>query len=272
MAETVVWNKKLLVASLILAGFAAAMFYLYDSAQKAKLRGDVVQILQWKRDLASGEEISEADIAVINTNTSAMNVKDILRKKNKPLVTGGKYVSRPVRRGDPVYYKDILGGTTGTPADDISKGMRGFTLRVDPNYTPGDMLRVGGRVDVLGMVRLKGKPAKTFTLVQNLRVLAVGGKGQKPEESFGRKRGRGYDPGMRVYRSVTVEVSPTLAEQLIDLMPRIMGKVCLTVRNPADAPKPDDFRGPNPKCFKGINPKIVSILSQPLPGKITGNQ
>ena len=263
MAETVVWNKKLLVASLILGGFAVAMFLLYDSVQKKKLSGDVVQILQWKRDLAAGEEIGDADITVVNINASAMDLTPVLRKENKIVVIGG-HVNRAVRRGDPIYYKDILGGTTRTPADDISKGMRGFTLRVDPNYTPGDMLRVGGRVDVLGMVRLKGKPAKTYTLVQNLRVMAIGGKGAKPEEPFGSKRGRRYDPGMRVYRSVTVEVSPALAEQLVDLMPRILGKVWLTVRNPTDAPKKTDF--------KGINPKVESILSQPLPEKEFGNQ
>ncbi len=269
MAETVVWNKKLLIASLILAGFAVAIFLLYDSAQKKKLGGDVVQILQWRRDLAGGDEISEADIAVVNINSSAMNLKGILRKGSESVVIGG-HVNRPVRRSNPVYYSDITGTLSGTPADSIAKGMRGFTLRVDPNYTPGDMIRVGGRVDVLGMVRLKGRSAKTYTLVQNLRVLAVGGRGPKPEESFGRKRGRPYDPGMRVYRSVTVEVKPELAEQLVDLMPRILGKVWLTVRNPADAPKEEDFRGPAPKCFKGINPKVESVLSQPLPERTIG--
>ena len=263
MAETVVWNKKLLVASLILGGFAVAMFLLYDWAQKTKLSGEVVWILQWKRDLASGAEIGEADIAVVKTSTSAMNLKGVLRKENKSVVIDG-HVNRLVRRGNPIYYSDITETHSGTSADAISKGMRGFTLRVDPNYTPGDMLRVGGRVDVLGMVRLKGKPAKTYTLVQNLRVMAIGGKGAKPEEPFGSKRGRRYDPGMRVYRSVTVEVSPALAEQLVDLMPRILGKVWLTVRNPTDAPKKTDF--------KGINPKVESILSQPLPEKEFGNQ
>lgn len=262
MAETVVWNKKLLVASLILAGFAVAMFYLYDLAQKKKLSGETVQVLQWKRSLAAGEEIGDEDVGPMVVSSSAKDLKGVIRWKNKSIVLGGRRVNRPVSRGDRVYYNDIVGASVRTPADDITPGMRGLTLRVDPNYTPGDMLRVGGRVDVMGMVRLKGKTAKTYTLVQNLRVLAIGGKAKKPEEAFESKRGRGYSAGMSVYRSVTVEVSPALAEQLADLMPRIIGKVWLTVRNPTDLPK----RG----SYTGINPKVESVLSQPLSKKTVG--
>ncbi|MCD4699170.1 MAG: Flp pilus assembly protein CpaB [Phycisphaerae bacterium] len=262
MAETVVWNKKLLVASLILAGFAVAMFYLYDSSQKKKLSGETVQVLQWKRSLTAGEEIGDEDIGPMTSSSSPKNLKGVITWENKSIVLGGRRVNRSVSRGDRVYYNDIVGASAKTPADDITQGMRGFTLKVDPNYTPGDMLRIGGRVDVMGMVRLKGKPAKTYTLVQNLRVLAIGGKARKPEESLGSKRGREYSSGIRVYRSVTVEVPPELAEQLVDLMPRIMGKVWLTVRNPTDMPE----RG----SYTGINPKVESVLSQPLPSKTTG--
>ncbi|MDY7009480.1 MAG: Flp pilus assembly protein CpaB [Planctomycetota bacterium] len=262
MAETVVWNKKLLVASLILAGFAVVMFYLYDKAQKNKLKGETVQVLQWKRSLTAGEEIGEEDVGPIDASLSSKDLKGVIRWENKSIVLGGRRVNRSVSKGDRVYYNDIVGASEKTPADEITPGMRGFTLQVDPNYTPGDMLRVGGRVDVMGMVRLKGKPAKTYTLVQNLRVLAIGGKARKTEESLGSKRERQYNSGISVYRSVTVEVSPTLAEQLVDLMPRIMGKVWLTVRNPTDMPG----RG----SYTGINPQVESVLSQPLPNKTIG--
>ncbi len=260
MGETVVWNKKLLVASLILAGFAVAMFYLYDNAQKNKLKGETVQVVQWKRSLSTGEEIADDDIGSMIASASAKDLKGVVRWEDRNLLLGGKRVNRPVSRGDRVYYNDIVGASERTPADVITLGMRGFTLPVDPNNTPGDMLRVGGRVDVLGMVQLKGQPAKTYTLVQNLRVLAVGGKVQNPEESI--KSGR--TSGIRVYRSVTVEVSPALAEQLVDLWPRIQGKVWLTVRNPTEMPEKGSYTG--------INPKIESILSQPMPEKRIGNR
>jgi Flp pilus assembly protein CpaB len=175
----------------------------------------------------------------------------------------GKHVSRSVERKNKVYYKDILERSGGTPADDITKGMRGLSLRVDPNYTPGNILRVGGRIDILGRVSPIGKPAKTYTLVRNLRVLGVGGHGEKTEESIGSKRRRGYNPGIRVYRSVTVEVSPELAEQMVDLLGRVQGKIWLTVRNPSDAPKR--------KSETGINSEVLSVLSQPTKKKKIGN-
>lgn len=254
MGETVVWNKKLLVASLILAAFAVAMFYLYDAAQKKKLSGETVQVVQWKRSLATGEEIADDDIGPMIASSSVKDLQGVIRWENRSIVLGKRRVNRSVSRGDRVYYNDIVGASEKTPADDITPGMRGFTLGVDPNYTPGDMLRVGGRVDVLGMVQLKGQPAKTYTLVQNLRVLAVGGK-VKSEESIESRR----TSGIRVYRSVTVEVSPALAEQLVDLWPRIQGKVWMTVRNPTEMPEKGSYTG--------INPKIESILSQPMPEK-----
>ncbi len=258
MSETIVWNKKLLVVSLILAVLAVAMFYIYIHAQETKLRGETVEILQWSRSLKIGDEISAADTTVARANSSTTNLKGVLRKASKDEFVG-KHVSRSVSRGDKVYYKDILESSSGTAADDITPGMRGFTLRVDPNYTPGDILRVGGRMDILGRVHPKGKPEKTYTLVRNLRVLAVGGHGEKPEESFKSKRRRRYNPGIRVYRSVTVEVSPELAEQLVDLLDRVKGKVWLIVRNPGDAPKR--------KSETGINSEVLSVLSQPMTEK-----
>ncbi len=266
MAENTVLNKKLMIVSLILAVLAVALFYLRDASQRKKYQGDVVQILQWRRDLGSGAEISELDTSPVDTKSSLMNLKDVVRNDNKSMVTGQNVIRR-VYKGDPVYYNDFLETARGTPADKITPGLRGFTLRVDPNYTPGDMLRVGGRVDVLGMVRLKNKPEKTYTLVQNLRVLVIGGRGPRDDEPLMSKKGRRHDPGMRVYRSITVEVKPKLAEQLADLLPRVLGKVWLTVRNPSDAPKPK--KGIYEDYMKGraINPDVMSILNQPLPDK-----
>ncbi|MCK4624086.1 MAG: Flp pilus assembly protein CpaB [Phycisphaerae bacterium] len=254
MPETIVWNKKLLVVSLMLAVLAVAMFYLYISAQEKKLRGDTVEILQWSRSLNVGDKISAADTTVARANSATTVLKGVLRKASKDEFIG-KHVSRNVSRGDKVYYKDILESSSGTPADKITPGMRGLSLRVDPNYTPGNILRVGGRIDILGRVSPRGKLAKTYTLVRNLRVLAVGGHGENTQESIGSKRRRKYNPGIRVYRSVTVEVSPELAEQLVDLLSRVQGKIWLTVRNPGDAPKR--------KSETGINSEVLSVLSLP---------
>lgn len=259
MPETIVWNKKLLVVSLILAVLAVAMFYLYIHAQEKKLLGETVEILQWSRPLNNGDEISEADTVVVRVDSSKMNVKGVLRKKNKDVLVG-KHVSRNVGRGDNVYYnKDVLGSGSGTPAERITHGMRGLTLKVDPNYTPGNILRVGGRIDILGRVSPKNKPTHTYTLVRNLRVLGVGGYGHEAEGSTGPKRRRGSNQGIRVYRSVTVEVSPKLAEQMVDLLGRVQGKIWLTVRNPGDAPKE--------KSETGINREVLSVLNQPPPKK-----
>ena len=259
MAETIVWNKKLLIVSLILGVLAVVVYYLHEWSLQKRLRGETVRVLKWNRDMAAGEEVVEADFSIVDVSSSIANQVEGLVKENDKAFLIGAHLNRNVRKGDFVRYKDILESRVRTPDQDITLGMRALTIPIDPNYSPGEVIRVGSRVDLLGVVALKGKPPRAYTLVKNLRVLAVGGVSEKPQPLSVTGKARRYGATRRVYRSVTVEVKPELAEKLVDLLLRIRGKVWVVVRNPAEPLKPNDF--------KGINPEVEPILSQPLPSK-----
>jgi len=259
MAETVVWNKKLLIVAVVLGALAVVVYYAHDWSLRKRLRGETVRVLKWNRDMASGEEIAEADFSVVEVSTSLMNrLEGVVKESDMTFLTGA-HLNRNVRKGDFVRYRDVLESQSRLPDQDITPGMRAFTIPVDPNYSPGEMLRVGGRVDLIGVVSLKNKPPRAYTLVKNLRVLAVGGVSEKPQSISISGTAKRYRTSRRVYRSITVEVPPQLAEKLTDLLLRIRGKVWVVVRNPTESLKPTDF--------KGINPQLEPILSQPLPSR-----
>ena len=254
MAEEVVRSKKLLVTALIMGMTAVALFYLYTYVQEKRRLGDEVRVLKWARDIDRGEEIIGADVVDVPIRKQLLErLEGVMQLDDRDsLIAPGTRVNRRVRKHDFVRFKDVLETLSGRPSENITHGMVAITLAVDPYHTPGDLLRVNDRVDVIGLVSVRGRP-KAHTLIQNLRVLVIGGSSANPEA-----QGMGRRPmkSMRVYRAVTVEVYPDVAVQLADLMPRIQGKLFLTVRNPTDTRTQHDNK---------LNPEILPVLEQPLP-------
>jgi Flp pilus assembly protein CpaB len=251
MAEQVVWNKKLLVVSLLLGIVAAGLFYAYDTIQQRRARGEIVQVLRWESDLKAGTVVSSEDVQAIDLPAGRSSLEGVARPDELPLIEGQPLI-RSVKANSMVYLSDVDDRRQTRPSHAISEGMRGFPLRVDPNYTPGQMVQVNDRVDVLGVVPVQGRP-RPYLLVENLRVTGVGGRSPKPDEDFAADPG---DPGARIYRSVVVEVSPEVATQLANLLLRVQGKVWLLVRHPTDMES--QFSG-------RINPELRSLLGEPLP-------
>ena len=254
MPEQVVWNKKLLMISSALGLVAMVLFFVYDVAQQRKREGTLAQVLRWTRDMQPGDAIQREDIEAIEVRREMvrqMGETLILQSdRDAGLVAPGEKVRRAVRRNDFVRSEDVRNMGVQDPAEKIETGKRAIVLRVDPYYAPGDVLAPNGRVDVLGMM---GNPPKTYTLIQNLKVLGVGGRSEERVENDLSEKRRA-DPGQRVYRSVLVEMSPTVAEKWLDLEARLHGTLRLLVRNPTDRPDPR-------KGFDNvINPEVVKLM------------
>lgn len=246
-------NKKLLVIALISGLVAVGLFLAYDSAKEKQLTGDTVTVLKWTRDMNSGEEVSANDWVEVDVRRKEYNSK-MLTKDDRQLVSPGAKVNRKVSRDEYIHFSQLTGIEREGPSANIRKGWLAVSLPVDPYYTPGGLLQVGDRADLIGLISVKGKPAKAYVLIQNLRVVAVGGRGENPDDRFGASPSK--DSSARVYRSFTVEVKPEVAVQLADLMPRIDGKLWLAVRNPTDKDAQFDNR---------LNPEVEAVLATALP-------
>ena len=259
--EEVVWNKTLLVVSVLLGLLAAGLFYAYDWRMKKKLTGETVTVLRWKRSLHRGDLVALSDIEEVTLRKQiAGELKGVVTLKDRTLLEGGNVrLARDVRKYDFVLLNDILGTTLDSPSRGIGEGMRAVTLRVDPNMTPGDMLRVNDRVDVVSLVSFPGRPLRAYVILKNVRVKGIGGRSANPEERVARGTAAGrYRPSMRTYRSITVEVKSETVQQLAELLPRLRGKLIVALR-----PLPKDQLA----AEEGgeLNPELLPLLKQPLP-------
>jgi Flp pilus assembly protein CpaB len=257
MAEGVS-NKKLMVVALVLGVLAVILFYAYDSLKESRFRGERVRVLRWARDLRAGDPVTGGDILDFEISATAVKALEgvIKAQERGSLFSKDTTVTRGVTKNDFVRYTDILGTAGNRPSDDITEGMLGVALPVDPVFTPGELLRVNDRVDLIGMLSLKGKPAEAYTLIENLRVVGVGGRAGSPEEDLGGHTGRRAEMGLRVYRSITVEVTPEVARQLAGIIPRVQGRIWPALRNPRYRKATFDNR---------LNPEVLEVIKQPLP-------
>ncbi len=259
--EELVWNKTLLVVSVLLGLLAAGLFYAYDWRMRKKLTGDVVTVLRWKRSLRRGDLVALSDIEEVTLRKQiAGELRGVITRRDRTLLEGGNvHLARDVRKYDFVLLNDILGAPLDSPSRDLGEGMRAVTLRVDPNMTPGDMLRVNDRVDVVSLVSFPGRPLRSYVILENVRVKGIGGRSANPEDQpAGAARARGYRPSMRTYRSITVEVKRKTVQQLAQLLPRLRGKLIVALR-----PLPKGELGA--EAGGELNPELLPLLKQPLP-------
>jgi Flp pilus assembly protein CpaB len=250
-------NKKLLVAALITGAVAMGLFYAYDTMKERQYTGDRVTVLKWTRDLNAGDEIAAADVAEAEVARSEFRtLGQVLTQTDRNLVSPGKRVNRRVSRDDYISYAQLVGGGQESPSANIQKGKLGISIAVDPYFTPGSLLQVGDRADLIGLISVAGKPPRAYMLIQNLRVVGIGGRGESPDEKLAASANR-PNAAATMYRSFTVEVTEPVALKLAELLPRVQGKLWLAVRNPTDT---------DAKYDNVINGDVEKLLSTPFLG------
>ena len=256
MAETVVWNKKLLVASLALGLAAAILFYASESIEDARARKNVFRVLAWKANRQAGDEVSDKDLEVVTIPRESY-VTGVARDSidDRSLVVN-KRLLRDVQRGNWVRFSDVLRRSAASRTQQPRKGYVGFTLPVDPNQAPRELYR-GDKVALIGLVSVGGKPPDSYVLIDNVRVLGP------PEDSTmsqtgQRGSGRGLEQPFRVQRSLMLEVDVDTAKDLVKLLVRLYdGKIRVVLRSS------DELA--NPSTDAKIDVRLQKLLKEPLP-------
>jgi Flp pilus assembly protein CpaB len=239
----------------VVFGLAAA-WLVFDYGQSLKREEAGVAYLQLKPsvDVASNSPVpAEALGSVVlpeaYADMSGFAIPDNLQNRTW---LAGRDATRDIAGGSLLLYEHFSEAPTETFSGGISPGYRAMSLSVGPDTAVSFFIQPGSRVDIIGAFKtveyrnidmpdhLKNNPnidpteASTpvpmesyvaRTLAQNVRVLAVGGADSQ----------RGYqqisDGG---YGTITVEVTPRQAEELVFAMPQLEGKLSAVLRNPAD--------------------------------------
>ena len=140
-----------------------------------------------------------------------------------PQQIAGRVLLVPVSSGEPVLAHDLAAAGSGSGlAASIPDGLRALSLRADESISVSGFVLPGSSVDVLVTYRSESEAAfVTSTVLQNVRVLAIGEKNEG-----------GTDTKLRSGDPVTLLVSPEQAAKLA--VASSLGKVTFSLRNGAD--------------------------------------
>lgn len=141
----------------------------------------------------------------------------------------GTVVRYPITAGEPVTQGSLVKpGDRGFLAAALGPGMRAITVPVSAKTGVGGFVFPGDRVDLVLTQTIKGEgePLRASeTILQNLRVLAT-------DQSTTQETGEDGKTVVRAFRTVTLEVTPRIAEKVA--VADTIGEISLSLRSIAD--------------------------------------
>lgn len=217
-------NPRMLALGMaVFCGLGAA--YLAMNYKQGKQGPKMVEVLRTKSKVPFREKISDPQkyfevVAVPELNLpskiliSFEQVKD--KSLNKNLVEQS------------FVTEDDLGANQNSLTDQLDKGKRLFGLTVNAESLAGGFILPGSTVDLIGTKRLANNNTETQTVLENIRVMAVGDKSTINEK-------QGDVRHSIIETTVTLEVTPEEAQILA--MWKSVGEIKLSARAKDDTVK-----------------------------------
>jgi len=208
----------------VFCGLAAA--YLAMTYNKGNQGPKMVEVLRTKSKVPFREKISDPQkyfdlIAVPELNLPPKILKSFEQVKDKSL-------NKTLTDQSFVTEDDLLGANQHYLTDQLDKGKRLFGLTVNAESLAGGFILPGSTVDLIGTKRLANNNIETQTVLENIRVMAVGDKSTINEK-------QGDVRHSIVENTVTLEVSPEEAQVLA--MWKSVGEIKLSARAKDDNDK-----------------------------------
>ena len=218
-------NPRMLALGMaVFCGLAAA--YLAMTYNKGNQGPKMVEVLRTKSKVPFREKISDPQkyfdlIAVPELNLPSKILKSFEQVKDKSL-------NKTLTDQSFVTEDDLLGANQHYLTDQLDKGKRLFGLTVNAESLAGGFILPGSTVDLIGTKRLANNNIETQTVLENIRVMAVGDKSTINEK-------QGDVRHSIVENTVTLEVSPEEAQILA--MWKSVGEIKLSARAKDDNDK-----------------------------------
>jgi hypothetical protein len=231
-------NKKLLLVAILLGVIVAIVYNVHigkvrDAASKTG--GAKLRLL---RDIRAGQKLKIDDVEQVTIPASAVDLlKDVVDGSDDRLDDIRRMpptLNQAVSKGNWLRYEYLPTGAGGGPAAAIGKKHAAVALPVDERVVPGDILRVGGYVNLLAQLPDARGNYNTYRVVEGLLVHSIQGEG--PIENPG---GVGaVSPSRSTYRTITVQAPLDLSLQLKNIESHARRNVfSVEVINPNDRPE-----------------------------------
>jgi hypothetical protein len=225
-------NKGMLLIALALGAIVVVVYNVHVNRIREEGRGRTVKLLRFTHDRNADEVIRQTDLEAVPVDKGTQDSLGSVIPADDISFAVGQKLNQGVLVGQWLRYGHIGQTDPTQPSALIHKGMVGRPVPLDPQLVPGDILRVGDRVNLLGSLSMGGKPQSIYRIVAGVRVRAIGGRG--PRDTEGPARPGAPDAGMRAYRSITVEVAPDVSLQLATILSYVQGGLTVELLNPAE--------------------------------------
>jgi pilus assembly protein CpaB len=207
----------MLIIAIVLAGGAAWIANRWVESQTnvaSSTQANTVAVVVAATNIPFGSRIEATQIKLIEWPKSS--VPEHAFYELQPLV--GKVTQRSFISNEILlkpFIKEHLGGSTLSAL--ITEGMRAMSVRVNDIVGVAGFILPGNKVDI---IHVKGKGKLTYTLLHNIKVLAIDQTASTDQNK------------PAVVRALTLEVSPKHSEKLVKAMKT--GSLQFTLRNPLD--------------------------------------
>lgn len=219
--------------------FAMMLIYSYSQEKKAeydKKFGAAKRVLIASKDVLEMQTVDDSMVQIEERPTEYVQPGAI----ENPEDAVGLIAATPIKKGEQILVTKLLspGPNTGLSLQ-VAPSRRAVTVPVDDTRGVAKLVRPGDRVDILTAVETGGgssRKVEVKTLLQDVPVLATG-------IQVTNNIPRSLEPDGKQYRNlrgdlsfstVTVEVVPQEAQDLIAIMATAPGSIYLTLRHPSD--------------------------------------
>jgi len=239
MAEEapVVQNKWLLIVAGLLALVVVVIYNVHVDMVRNSLKGQTITLLQVNREMRAGEKVKAADLQKVDIpKLYSGNLENVVPgdAKNYNWVLG-QTLTQDITKNQYLTWAHLgeSGGSAGA-ANKITPGMESFTFQINPGDSPGQLLRVGGHINIYGLFSVSGKGPQTCLVMEGATVLTIEGRASR-DKSFGSDSRTTSDDSLSSFRTISIEVSPDVARKLSNIQTYLIdGKFRIAVRSPQD--------------------------------------
>ena len=213
-----VQNKWLLVIAAVIGLVVVAVYNVHVAGVRRQARGEQARRLRTKVDLEPGDRIERQDLEVVPIRTeNAKAFGNVLKEKDMEFALRSS-VNRTLPANRWLTWEHLLASGAPRPSERIDADKVSCVVEIDSS--PGDLLAVGGRVNILGVFSVEGGPPQTYRVIESVPVLSIDGR---------------TAPGTRRtnYGQVQVIVDRDVSPRLKNVLTHKRGEVWLEVLNPA---------------------------------------
>lgn len=227
-----VQNKGMLIVALVLGALVVAIYNWQIDRVRTESKGATVWLIKAERDIKAGEKVdTNKDFTLQEVSAQfkgTLGEVVVLNSREDAKYYNAALLKRPVLAGHYLTTDDTEVERTVNPSNSIDPNR--VAVGVPVRDIPGEMLRPGDKVNLLGRFNLKDG-VKTYRIIEGVTVRSIGGRGVRESFSVGKGYNTG-DEGQINYRNITIEVTEPVSLQLETVLAHVPAGVKIEMLNP----------------------------------------